>query len=199
MGLSDGQDERGQRYGTNMEGGTISKRVGYLEILRINPTYRRYFVANVLSMVGTWFTTIALFILASDISGLPELAVGIVLVLRMFSLALPQPFTGMLADRFSRKWLMVISHVLSAGCALLLLFVDGPEDAVLYYSMVIILMVLHAVYVPAESAAIPNLVGEGEALITANAMNSATWSASLAIGAALGGFVVAAYGTDEHS
>ena len=57
-------------------------------------------------------------------------------------------------------------------------------------------MVLHAVYVPAESAAIPNLVGEGEALITANAMNSATWSASLAIGAALGGFVVAAYGTD---
>ena len=46
-------------------------------------------------------------------------------------------------------------------------------------------------HVPAESAAIPNLVGEGEALITANAMNSATWSASLAIGAALGGFVVA--------
>ena len=179
-----------------MEGGGISERVGYIEILRINPTYRRYFFANVLSMVGTWFTTIALFILASDISGLPELAVGIVLVLRMFSLALPQPFTGMLADRFSRKWLMVISHVLSAACALLLLFVDGPDDAVLYYSMVIMLMVLHAVYVPAESAAIPNLVGEGEALITANAMNSATWSASLAIGAALGGFVVAAYGTD---
>ena len=48
----------------------------------------------------------------------------------MFSLALPQPFTGMLADRFSRKWLMVISHVLSAACALLLLFVDGPDDAV---------------------------------------------------------------------
>ena len=53
-----------------MEGG-ISERVGYIEILRINPTYRRYF-ANVLSMIGTWFTTIALFILASDISGLPN-------------------------------------------------------------------------------------------------------------------------------
>ena len=70
-----------------MEDGTTSERVGYLEILQVNPTYRRYFIANVLSMVGTWFTTIALFILAADISGLPELAVGIVLVLRMFSLA----------------------------------------------------------------------------------------------------------------
>ena len=51
-------------------------------------------------------------------------------------------------------------------------------------------------YVPAENAAIPNLVGEGEALMTANAMNSATWSIALAVGASVGGFVVAAYGTD---
>ena len=61
--------------------------------------------ANILSTTGTWFTTIALFVLAAEVSGLPELAVGLVLVLRMFALAFPQPFTGMLADRYSRKGL----------------------------------------------------------------------------------------------
>ena len=173
-----------------------SRQVGYVELLRTYPTFAKYFFANILSTTGTWFTTIALFVLAAEVSGLPELAVGLVLVLRMFALAFPQPFTGMLADRYSRKGLMILSNIGSALCALSLLLVNGPEDVVLYYAMTVMLMVLHAVYVPAENAAIPNLVGEGEALMTANAMNSATWSIALAVGASVGGFVVAAYGTD---
>jgi MFS family permease len=171
-----------------------TKRVGYLELLRTNRTYRGLFTANVLSQVGTWFGTIALFVLAAEVSGLPELAVGIVLVLRMFALALPQPFTGMLADRYSRKWLMVIAEVLAGGVVLLYLLVDGPEDWAIYYGCIVGQMVLHALFVPAETAALPSIVGEGEALVTANALNSATWSVALAFGASLGGFTVAAWG-----
>lgn len=169
--------------------------VGYLELLRTHAAFRRFFVANSISLVGTWFTTIALFELAGRVSGTPELTVGLVLVLQMIALALPQPFTGMLADRFSRKALMVGAELLSALCVLALLFVKGPGDAWLYYGSVIALMFLHAVYLPAESAALPRIVEDEEALLTANALNSASWSVALALGAALGGAVVAAYGT----
>ena len=176
--------------------GVGEDRVGYFELLRTNRTYRGLFAANVLSQVGTWFGTIALFILAAEVSGLPELAVGIVLVLRMFAMAVPQPFTGMLADRYSRKWLMVIAEVLAGGVVLLYLLVDGPEDWALYYGCIVAQMALHALFVPAETAALPNIVGEGEALVTANALNSATWSVALAFGASLGGLTVAVWGTD---
>jgi MFS family permease len=46
---------------------------------------------------------------------------------------------------------------------------------------------------PAENATIPNITKPNE-LLTANALNSATWSASLAIGSAVGGAVVASQG-----
>ena len=57
------------------------------------------------------------------------------------------------------------------------------------------MMLFHSVYVPAENAAMPNITEDNE-LLTANAMNSATWSASLALGSAIGGIVVAQYGVD---
>ena len=48
-----------------------SRQVGYVELLRTYPTFAKYFFANILSTTGTWFTTIALFVLAAEVSGLP--------------------------------------------------------------------------------------------------------------------------------
>ena len=124
-------ERRSQRYGGRRKpSNRLHRTPSHLPDLR--PVFLRQRPLN----TGTWFTTIALFVLASEVSGLPELAVGLVLVLRMFALALPQPFTGMLADRYSRKALMIFSNVGSAVCALALLLVEGPEDVVLYYAMV---------------------------------------------------------------
>jgi hypothetical protein len=58
-----------------------------------------------------------------------------------------------------------------------------------------LMMLLHGVYVTAERAALPNIVDE-EDLITANAIDSASWSSALCIGAMLGGIVVSIWGTD---
>jgi MFS family permease len=170
------------------------REVGFLELLRVNPLFRRYWTANAISMLGEWFNTVAMFVLIDSLTD-SALGLGFLFVLRMFSLAFPQVFTGMLADRFSRKWLMVWANLLSAVAVLILLAVDGPEDVWLVYVIASVLMMLHAVYIPAENAALPSMVKENE-LLTANALNSGTWSASLAIGAAIGGFVVAAHGVE---
>jgi MFS family permease len=113
----------------------------------------------------------------------------------MFSLALPQVFTGMLADRFSRKWLMIWANVLSAFTVLTLLWVDEASEVWMVYAVSSILMMLHAVFIPAENATIPNITTDNE-LLTANAMNSGTWSAALVLGASIGGFVVSLYGVE---
>ena len=78
-------------------------------------------------MLGEWFNTVALFVLIYTLTG-SELGIGLLFVIRMFSLALPQVFTGMLADRFSRKWLMIWANLLSAVAVLTLLMVDEKSE-----------------------------------------------------------------------
>jgi MFS family permease len=143
-------------------------------------------------MLGEWFNTVALFVLIDQLTG-SELALGLLFVLRMFSLALPQVFTGMLADRFSRKWLMVGANFASALTVAGFLLIDSKADVWLIYFLSALLMLFHAIYLPAENATMPNITKPNE-LLTANALNSATWSASLAIGSAVGGAVVASQG-----
>lgn len=168
------------------------REVGFTELLRVNPVFRRYWTGNAISMLGEWFNTVALFVLIDQLTG-SELALGLLFVLRMFSLAFPQVFTGMLADRFSRKWLMIGANFASAVAVAAFLLVKDADDVWMIYALSAMLMLFHAIYLPAENATIPNITKPNE-LLTANAMNSATWSASLAIGSAVGGAVVASHG-----
>jgi len=170
------------------------REVGFIELLRVNQIFRKYWFAHTISMLGEWFNAVALFVLLDQLTG-SELALGILFMIRMFALAFPQVFTGMLADRFSRKWLMVVANLGSAITVSCFLLINDENDVWLIYLLSALLMLFHAVYVPAENAAMPNITKPNE-LLTANAMNSATWSASLAIGAALGGVIVAKFGVD---
>ena len=170
----------------------LQREVGFLELLKRNPTFRRLWFGLSISMLGEWFNTVALFVLIYTLTG-SELGIGLLFVIRMFSLALPQLFTGMLADRFSRKSLMIWSNILSAVAVLSLLLVNEKGDVWMIYFISSLLMMLHAVFIPAERASIPNITEENE-LLTANALSSATWSAALCLGASIGGFVVSAYG-----
>jgi len=168
--------------------------VGYYQLLRENGKFRKFWFANLISMLGEWFNTIALFTLILTHTG-SEALLGILFTVRMLGFALFQPIVGLLADRWSRKWIMVGTNIAQALFALSFLMVDGPEDMWWLLAMSALMMLLHGSYLTAERAAIPNIVSKNE-LSTANALDSATWSTALAIGAALGGFVVTAYGVD---
>ena len=167
---------------------------GYFEFFLSNPKFRRLWAASVISLLGEWFNTIALFFLILEYSG-SEFLLGILFSVRMALFAISQPFNGLLADRFSRKSLMLWANLLQVGLALSFLLVDGPEDMWWLVAVSGLMMLLHGVYVTAERAALPNIVDE-EDLITANAIDSASWSSALCIGAMLGGIVVSIWGTD---
>lgn len=167
---------------------------GYVEFFFSNAKFRRLWAASVISLLGEWFNTIALFFLILEYSG-SEFLLGILFSVRMALFAISQPVNGLLADRFSRKSLMLWANILQVGLALSFLLVDGPEDMWWLVTLSGLMMLLHGVYVTAERAALPNIVDE-EDLITANAIDSASWSTALCIGAMLGGIVVSIWGTD---
>ena len=145
-------------------------------------------------MLGEWFNTIALFFLILEYTG-SEFLLGMLFTVRMAGFAILQPFIGLLADRYNRKTLMVVSNLLQAVFALCFLLVNDSSDIVWMIGLSGLMMVLHGVYMTAERAALPNVVSE-EDLATANALDAASWSTALCIGAMLGGVVVSIWGTD---
>ena len=167
---------------------------GYIEFFSSNHKYRRLWAATVISLLGEWFNTIALFFLILEYSG-SEFLLGVLFSVRMLLFGLSQPINGLLADRLNRKGLMFWSNIAQIGLALSFILVDGPEDMWWLITVSGIMMLLHGVYVTAERAAVPNIVPE-EDLITANAIGSASWSTALCTGAMLGGIVVSEYGTN---
>ena len=166
----------------------------YLQLIRENKDFRQLWIAAVISMLGEWFNTIALFFLILEYTG-SEFLLGLLFTVRMAGFAILQPFIGLMADRFNRKMLMIVSNLMQAGLALCFLLVNDSSDIVWMIGLSGLMMVLHGVYMTAERAALPNVVSE-EDLATANALDAASWSTALCLGAMLGGVVVSIWGTD---
>ena len=166
----------------------------YLQLIRENRDFRRLWIASVISMLGEWFNTIALFFLILEYTG-SEFLLGLLFTVRMAGFAILQPFIGLMADRYNRKMLMIVSNILQAGFALCFLLVNDSSDIAWMIALSGLMMVLHGVYMTAERASLPNVVSE-EDLATANALDAASWSTALCLGAMLGGIVVSFYGTN---
>ena len=169
-------------------------KIGYWELITSNSEFRRLWSASVISMLGEWFNTIALFLLIFEYTD-SEFLLGILFTVRMLCFAFLQPISGLLADRMNRKHIMVWSNVLQMFLALGFLAVDGPEDIPWMLGLSGVMMLLHGAYVTAERAALPNVVSK-EDLATANALDAASWSTALCLGAMLGGIVVEYWGTN---
>lgn len=160
--------------------------VGYLELIRSNRHFRGLWLGHIASLLGDWFNTIALYTLVRELTGSP-LALGLVFLCKMLPLGLASPVAGLIADRFDRRRLMIACDLIRAVLVLGFLLVDEPSEIGWLYGLIALQVMVGAPFLPARSASIPNVTGSGE-LLTANALSAATWSAMLAIGAALGGF-----------
>ena len=168
--------------------------IGYWQLLRSNRNFRSLWLASVISMLGEWFNTIALFFLILEYTG-SEFLLGFLFTVRMTSFAIFQPFIGLLADRYNRKTMMMVTNFAQIFLALGFILVDSASDVLWMIALSGVMMLLHGTYVTAERAAIPNVVSS-ENLTTANALDAASWSTALCIGALLGGIVVSNWGTD---
>jgi MFS family permease len=168
--------------------------IGYLRLLRDNKAFRRLWYGQVVSQLGDWFDSIALFALLLRLTGSGQ-AIGALMVAQFLPAAIVGPLAGVIIDRLPRKLVMVASNLGSAALVLLFLLVRDQSQIWIVYVVAIFKMTLVAFFDPARTAITPNVTTRDE-LIAANAISGATWSAMLAIGAALGGLVAGTLGTD---
>jgi len=170
------------------------RSVGYLELLRGNRSFRMLWLGQVVSQMGDWFDTIAVYTIALTLTGSGR-AVALIMVARFLPSVVMGPLSGVVADRFSRRAIMITADLLRALVVLGFLLVRRPDQMWLVYVLTVLQLAFSAFFEPAKTAAIPSIVSDRE-LLPANAIASVTWSAMLTLGAALGGFVAGWFGTN---
>jgi MFS family permease len=168
--------------------------VGYGELLRSNRGFRYLWLGQVVSQMGDWFDTIAVYTIALRLTGSSR-SVALIMVARFLPSVVMGPLSGVVADRFSRRSIMITSDLIRAIVVLGFLFVRRPDQMWLIYVLTVFQLAFSTFFEPAKTAAIPSIVSDRE-LLSANAIAGVTWSAMLTLGAAAGGFIAGWFGTD---
>lgn len=159
-----------------------------------NPLYRRYFIAQIPLVIGSWIHSIALGWLMWRLSASPWL-LGLLALCDLGPTFLLGPFTGTVSDRMDRRSLLVITQ----GCFILLVSVlalltlSGYVTVGIVMVLTLMLGIVSSFDSPSRQALVAELVGLDD-LRNAIALNSMLFNAARLIGPAVGGVIVASFG-----
>ncbi len=166
----------------------------YWRLVRSNSNFRRLWGAQIVSELGDWIYSIAIYTLLLEVTGNAR-SVALAVVLQVLPQVLVAPMAGVLNDRISRKKVMIGADLARAAIVLTMLFASRAGWIWAIYCLLFLETLMWGFFEPGRSATVPNVTRGGE-LIVANALSSATWSVNLAIGAGLGGLLAAFLGRD---
>ena len=165
---------------------------GYGELIRGNANFRALWLGQIISLLGDWFNLIASAALIAELSQ-SGFAVGGLFVVRMLAPFVVSPIAGVVADRYNRKHILILTDIIRAIIVLGFFLVREPQHIWLLYTLTAIQLALSGFFFPTRGAILPELVSPRE-LGSANALSATTWSVMLAMGAALGGIVAGTWG-----
>ena len=166
--------------------------IGYFPLLKQNPSFRNLWYGQVISELGNWVNSIALYALILQLTG-SGMAMAAAMMAKLLPMVIISPFAGVVIDRMDRRTVLIASDILRCFTVLCFLIVESREDLWLVYALTLFEVALTGFFEPARSAILPSIVKKNH-LVTANAISGATWSIMLTLGAALGGFVVSLFG-----
>jgi len=164
----------------------------YVRLVRENANFRRLWTAQIISEIGDWFYSLAIYSLLLQLTGRAS-SVALALVLQVIPQTLFGPLSGITNDRIRRKRVMIATDLARAVIVFSMLLVRSRGIVWLVYPLLFFESVMWAFFEPARTAVIPN-VTSSEDLILANTLSSTTWSLNLVAGAALGGVALALLG-----
>ncbi|HXG25908.1 MAG TPA: MFS transporter [Candidatus Binatia bacterium] len=156
--------------------------------------FRLLWAGEAVSAFGDQFALIALPWLALVLTG-SSLALGSVLALMAVPRALLMLIGGVTVDRLSPRRVMLISNAvrLVAVAALGAVVIAGAAELWMLYAFTLVFGVADAFFFPAQASIVPQLV-EPDLLARANGVVQGTAQASVLVGPAVAGLVVAALG-----
>jgi MFS family permease len=155
--------------------------------------FRLYLLGNLIAFIGLQMQGIAvLWEIARRFDSLQKAAfavgwVGLVQVLPVFALALP---AGHLADRYDRRWIIVLCYAASAVCSLALAWVAYIHGTLLaLYALLLLGGICRAALMPARGAILPQVVSWRN-FASAVAWSGGSFHIAAVVGPALGGLVI---------
>jgi len=163
--------------------------------LRIR-NYRLFAGGQVVSLTGTWAQRVAQDWLVLELSGNSGIALGVVTALQFLPVLVLGLWSGLLADRYDKRRLLVVVQVAMGLLALALGLLDVTGTVQLWhvYALSFALGIASAIDTPVRQSFVSELVGPEE-LPNAVGLNSATFNSARILGPALAGVVIAAVGT----
>lgn len=160
-----------------------------------HPNYRKWFVGQVLSLMGTWMQSVAQGWLVYQLTG-SKFALGTI----AFAGTLPTLFLmlpgGVVADRLPKRKLMIATQSTMMFCALALAVLAWTGALQVWHIAVLafILGVANSFDAPARLAIVTELVDDREDMHNAIALNAMMFNMARVIGPAVGGLVLATAG-----
>jgi len=141
--------------------------------------------------VGSWAFMVVLAVYAYDVGGAS--AVGLAALVRMLPAAFTAPVTSLLADRSSRRDVMVRATLVRSACLALIagaVALDAPFALVL--GLAAVFTIASTAIKPAQAALLPTLARSPEQLAVSNAVLTGIDNAGFLVGAIAGGSLIAA-------
>ena len=158
------------------------------------PNFRRYFVGQSISLVGTWMQSVAQSWLVFTLTH-SSTALGGVVALQTLPVLLLGPYGGVIADRVDKRKLMVVLQSLM-GVQALVLGVLAVTHVVRFWELCVLAVVLglnNTFENPARQSFVLEMVGAGE-VRNAVSLNSTMVNAARAVGPAVAGLLIATVG-----
>ena len=158
------------------------------------PNYRRYFVGQVISVSGNWMQLVAQMWLIVQLTG-SGVAVGLTAGLQFAPILVLGAWGGLIADRFSKRRVLMITQPLMALPALALwaLVAAGTVEPWMVYALVFVRGTVNAFDNPARQSFVIELVGH-DRVVNAVSLNSVIVQTARIIGPAAAGGVIALAG-----
>ena len=158
-----------------------------------NPPVRNLQLAGAGSTLAAWAYGVALPVYAYHAGG--KYAVGVLFFARFVLAALASPWLGLIADRWSRRSVMLTSDLLRCGImAGMTAVASAGGNAYAVYVLAIASTPIASAWGPAEAALMPSLVDSPAELTAANVVENTISSVGMFAGPALGGVLLALSG-----
>jgi len=156
--------------------------------------FRVFWAGQLISLTGTWVQSVAQQWLVLKLTH-SAFALGLVTTIQFTPLLLLSLVGGAVADRVSKRNLLLVTQVIS-GVLAVALGILVQTGLVQYWHVLVSALILgtvNAFYTPSRQAFVPELV-EKDALLNAVALNSTIFNGARVVGPAVGGILIATVG-----
>ena len=162
-------------------------------LLRENPGFARLWAAEVVSLLGDWFTIIALAVVVSRDTGGSGLAIGGLLLTQLLPAVVFAPWAGVVVDRFDRRRLLIGSDAIRAVLVLAFIPAAAAGHSQWLYVPAFLHFTVASVFEPGRAALMPALLAPAD-LVAGSALSTVTWSVMAALGGLAGGSLLTLLG-----